>query len=196
MRVRKRILLAAALAVVGLVGQQSPPAHAVTGAASAVFVGTATFDEGMFTPVSPACGVNLCPTSGHRNWSYTTTGSGWSISLPSIAGPFYTENGWGSIGTHHTFGQGPYCGFEGSGSITTTRSWTPGLLTSHHSSSTEHWSNGAGSLLVATGTEGTSQSVTVMELVAPNPVLNGQSCLAGTATDFTIVGATVIASPS
>ena len=119
MRVPKRILLMAALAVVGILGPQATPAHAVAHLGGAVFTGHATLGGGLFTPVSPNCvpghtvSVHISPSgtsvttpvpglcSGNSTtWAISAHGVGVSTSAvpTSIAGPDFSIHASGVLG--------------------------------------------------------------------------------------------------
>lgn len=194
MKVPKRILAVAALAVVGILGPQATPAHAQM-AGGFVAVGSATTSGNLSTPVGPNCGVGLCPTPGHVNFSISAFGIGvLAMSTTAVGGPTFSLHGHGSVGPAPKTVPlaGPYCGLS-SGSLTAHWSWT-GVMGSFHGSGTLHWAVSVGSALLLTGTGGTSAAVVVALAVPPNtPSAPGQSCTNGTAKDFTVVTAGVIA---
>lgn len=200
MKVPKRFLLMAALAVVGVLGPQAIPAHAATHVGGGVFLGHATVTPGLWSPVGPACGTNTCP-GGTGSWNLTGSGVGVSVSTdPSVAGPVFDLTT--SSGSLHAgvAGLGAWCGLS-SGSGTVHWSFTTPVVTvvpGHHGSATVHWLTSAASVIVVTsiGNGGVpsdpSLVVAVVDAVPPTPAGPGGSCLAGTAVSFTVVGAAAI----
>jgi len=189
MRVPKRILLMATLAMVGILGPQATPAFAHE-PAGFVAVGTATTSGNLSSPVTPTC--TLCP-SPHVNFSVTAAGAGvLHNGALGLAGPLFSVSGHGSVGGIAKTGTvGPYCGLS-SGSLNANWSFT-GALGNFHSGATLHWTVGVGSVLLLTSTA--PAAVVVAVALPPTPVLNptGGSCLSGTAKEFTIVTAGVVA---
>lgn len=191
MRNIKRILSAAGLLTTGLLGLQTSSAHA-TVVMAGVFVGSAS-TPALFSAASPTICPGLCP-GGSGAWTMTAAGVGIaadSAVFPSPAyAPFFTLAAGGSLGAGVALG-GAWCEWS-SGLGTAHSSVSPfGSLPTHvHVSFGMQWTTSAGSMLVVTALP-LGSGAALVQLVPPNPVLGGGSCLFGSATTFTVVGAGV-----
>ena len=186
MRRSARLLAVAVLTVAGLLsGPTRADAEYTSGA---VFTGTMTTSP-VFSPVSPSCGLNICPATAG---SYSISGSGIAVGAgdpmpnPTLLPPDFFLTGAGSMGSGSlgNLTPGAYCGVRhGSGTHHTSKWWSWS-----HNSSTGHWSE-SGSMMVMTSAAGTVPVVTLVAVVVPNPGTG--SCATGTATSFTLVGVVV-----
>ena len=205
MRIGKHILAVAVLAV-GLSGQHAPPADAAVVSGS-VFAGTATVSQGLWYPMSPNCGVALCPGAS-GSWTFSATGVG-AVADSSIpaAGPATEAISGGGLFSDGVLpgGDGAWCGGGRlSGEVHWSKSILFGLFTTHGSAKIHISGIAAMGILKSMGlsgdlptiTPGPSSETNVLGLVTvlpPNPVVGGGSCLDGTATTFSVVGTAVIA---
>lgn len=185
MRLRTSILVVGLLAA-GLVARTAPAdAHVLTG--GGVFTGTASFAS-LTWPVGPCLPAVLCPGQA-GGWSLTGTGVGvaGSDTTPQTVGPLLEIDGSGVFGPG-VGGTGAWCGWSSGSGDTHLAVHTPDWSSAY--SRGQHWTQSAGTVLVAT--DGIPASmVTVVNLVPPVGQ-GGQSCLASAWT-FTVVGAVVVA---
>ena len=189
MKIKK--LVGAGIAALALVAFQGAPASAVTGAG--VFVGNATLVDatgsGLNYPVSPACGapVGLCPNE---------TGT-WTLSIDTGVGVSDVASGFmdgtiaGKVGPN-VIGIGAFCGVSGGSDGAGTIS----IGASSTAINGVRWLTSAATVIVfdnaTTKTSGPTM-VGVASAIPPAPVVSPNSCLNGTAKDFTVVGAAAMA---
>ena len=180
----KHIAKVAAVGAAGLgLVLGATPANAAVGAVA--FVGSATVSPGLSAPVLGA------PQSG--SWSLSNVGAlpnvGVGVTTNGDAG-FATISASGSLGGGLVapFGNGALCGLSGgsggSGTIT--------IDASSVSLSGVGWRQSAGTIIVFEGTTPGGPLVGAVSAIPPIPgVVGAGSCAAGTATQFTVVGAGV-----
>lgn len=185
-RNRRASFIVLCLTVFGALVSQPSPASAA-GGGGGVFTGTITIGAGL--------GFPLLSPGKTAPFSASFTGVGLSVSSPPaapVAGPNVNVTASGTMGSSVLGGS--FCGStagRGSGSIALN-----GPLGAMNTPTSFEWVQSAGGVVVVTGTAKTTASmVAVLDAVEASPVLQGQSCLSGTVTSFSMVGAAVVTGP-
>jgi hypothetical protein len=203
------------VAVVAILAAFAVPASALSAGLGA-FKGTAQVTKGLWSPVSPFCGLPLCPGATNppatTRWNFTPDAFPLSLGVASSTTPGTNVAVGGLSGAvagdldSGTFGLGAWCGYSsgrnGAGTVTVGTE-VGGTAAISSAVSKVRWYQSAATVIVFEGQAhlnpgddppGADPSAVagVVSAIPPLPG-SGQSCiLDGTAQTFTIVGAVAL----
>ena len=192
MRNFKTWLIAGAAALALVVGFAAP--SGAQSAAVGAFVGSASVNPGLYYPINPtnANCTPTCPSGSGGTWNFSGSGAG--ISVNPNGGPTFATAAGGTLNDGAT-GLGAFCGASGGSNGTGNVSLSGPIGNVNGSLTNVGWLQSVGSLIIFTGDISVgSESGAIVGVVSALPLnIPAESCLSGTARNFTVVGAAAAA---